>query len=170
MLGGTALPFLEAGMSTDRRLQQALAPLLMDFERPLNELEYQDALYDLANMLAVLCGGTRDLPRADYAATELARQYLLAHWDEPVALATLEHISRRDRWKLSRDFRTAFGTSPYRYLSMRRLERARALLGAGHTIAEVAASCQFSDQSHLTRQFRQTFGLTPRHWVLACQR
>jgi len=169
MLGGKVLPFLEGGTSTDQRLLQGLTPLLMDYERPLDELEYQDALYDLANTLAGLCGGGRDLPRANYAAAVLARDYLLAHWDEPVALATLEHISQRDRWKLSRDFRMAFGTSPYRYLLMRRLQRARALLVAGAAIAEVAFTCRFADQSHLTRHFRQTFGMTPKQWVSACQ-
>lgn len=45
MLGGKELPFLEGGTSTDRRLLQALTPLLKDFERPLEELECQDVLY-----------------------------------------------------------------------------------------------------------------------------
>jgi AraC-like DNA-binding protein len=169
MLGGRPLPFLEGGTSSDPRLLQALAPLLVDFERPLDELEHQDALYDLANSLAGLCGAARALPRADYAAAELARQYLMAHWDEPVALATLEGVSRRDRWKLSRDFRTAFGTSPYRYLLMRRLQRARSLLAAGAGIAEVAFACRFADQSHLTRLFRQCYGMTPGQWMSACR-
>jgi AraC-like DNA-binding protein len=169
MLGGRALPFLEGGMSTDRRLQQVLVRLLADFDSPLDELEYQDALYDLAHTMAALCGDARDLPRVDFRAAELARQYLLAHWDEPVALATLERVSQRDRWRLSRDFRTAFGTSPYRYLTMRRLERARALLGGVNDIAEVAASCGFADQSHLTRLFRLAFGMTPKRWVQACR-
>jgi AraC-like DNA-binding protein len=169
MLGGKALPFLEGGISTDKRLQQSLVPLLADFERPLHGIVVDDALFDLAHTLAVLCGGARNMPRADYHAAELARQYLLGHCQEPVTLATLERVSQRDRWKLSRDFRTAFGTSPYRYLTMRRLERARTLLADGVVIAEVAASCGFADQSHLTRLFRLAFGMTPKRWFSACR-
>ena len=170
MLGGQALPFVEAGLSSDPRLLSALAPLLSDFDRPLEELEYQDALYDVACTMAILCGSKRRLASADYQAAELARHYLRAHWDQPVALATLEHISQRDRWKLSRDFRLAFGTSPYRYLLMRRLEHARHLLSSGAAIADVAATCCFADQSHLTRQFRLAFGLTPKQWSRSLQR
>lgn len=170
MLGGKALPFLATGTSTDPRLLRALAPLLGDVQRALDELAYQDALFDLAHTLAGLCGGVRDMPRADYAAAELARDYLQANWDEAVALSTLERVSQRDRWKLSRDFRSAFGTSPYRYLLMRRLEHARTLLAEGTAIAEVAFTCRFADQSHLTRHFRHTFGMTPRQWLSACKR
>lgn len=168
MLGGKALPFLEGGVSTDSRLLHAAMSLLKDCDRPLDELEYSDALYELAVTLDWLGGSSRRLPHADYRAAELAREYLHAHWDESVDLATLERIAHRDRWKLSRDFRTAFGTSPYRYLTMRRLERARQLLGAGETIADVAFHCRFADQSHLTRQFRSAFGMTPGHWIIAC--
>lgn len=168
ILGGKALPFLEGGICTDRRLARVVAPMLNDFDRPLDELEFQDALYDLAITLDVLCDRTGKVPRADFNAAERARQFLLAHWDQPVTLETLECIAQRDRWKLSRDFRTAFGTSPYRYLTMRRLERARVLLGAAHAIADVAFMCRFADQSHLTRQFRRAFGMTPKHWVIAC--
>ncbi|MGA9333067.1 MAG: helix-turn-helix transcriptional regulator, partial [Rudaea sp.] len=62
-----------------------------------------------------------------------------------------------------------FGTSPYRYLSMRRLEKARELMLEGCSLAEVAAACRFSDQSHFTRQFRKAFGITPGQWT-ACVR
>lgn len=166
MLGGRALPFLEAGVSTDERLLRAMRPLLADCARPLGELQFQDALYDLATSLDTVCGAAAPgLRRNDYRAAERAREYLLAHWDQPVALATLERIAQRDRWKLSRDFRAAFGTSPYRYLGMRRLEHARALIGAGRTIADAAARCAFADQSHLTRQFRKAFGMTPGQWL-----
>lgn len=168
ILGGKALPFLEGALSTDPRLLQALRPLLDDVARPMDELAYQDALYDLTRTLARLCGGARDLPMAHYGAARLARDYLQAHWDEAVTLARLEAVCGRDRWQLSRDFRAAFGTSPYRYLLMRRLQRARSLLSAGSRIADAALACRFADQSHLTRHFRQAFGLTPKRWVAAC--
>jgi AraC-like DNA-binding protein len=31
-------------------------------------------------------------------------------------------------------------------------------------LAEVAAETGFADQSHMTRQFKRTFGLTPARW------
>ncbi len=169
VLGGRSLPFLESGTSTDPRLMRALRPLLEEYQRPLDRLELQDALYELSVALCEVCGNPRRLPRADFGSAETARQYLLEHWDQPLGLDTLERIAQRDRWKLSRDFRALFGTSPYRYLSMRRLEKARELMLEGCSLADVAAACRFSDQSHFTRQFRKAFGITPGQWT-ACVR
>jgi AraC-like DNA-binding protein len=49
---------------------------------------------------------------------------------------------------------------------LRRLDRARALIRAGVSLAEVAAASGFADQSHLTRQFRRAYGLSPGRWSM----
>lgn len=58
-------------------------------------------------------------------------------------------------------FRAAVGISPHQYLMARRLESARRLLNEGRELNVVAAETGFSDQSHLTNQFKRTFGATP---------
>ncbi|MFD0663813.1 helix-turn-helix transcriptional regulator [Thermocatellispora tengchongensis] len=78
-----------------------------------------------------------------------------------------ERVSGLDRWTLARQFRAAFGTSPTRFRTMRRLDRARALIRAGHALGEVAAAAGFADQSHLTRMFKRAYGLTPAAWAAA---
>jgi AraC family transcriptional regulator len=61
-----------------------------------------------------------------------------------------------------RMFRAATGLTPHRYVLQRRIERARRLLReADISIAEVAYSCGFSSQAHLTLAFRKESGLTP---------
>ncbi|GBH27885.1 hypothetical protein BvRS1_49340 [Burkholderia vietnamiensis] len=82
-----------------------------------------------------------------------------------VTLVELEAATGRDRWSLSHDFRTFYGTSPYRYLTMRRLDTVRRMLLAGTSLAHAAAAAGFSDQSHMTRHFSKTFGLTPGRWL-----
>src|SRR6185369_5814517 len=98
----------------------------------------------------------------NYDAANLARAYLDAHLKDNVTLDDLEAAAGYDRWQLSRDFRAVFGTSPYRYLILRRLDKARGMMVAGCTIADAAAACAFADQSHFTRQFRKAFGVTPK--------
>lgn len=165
MLGGSGLPFIAGGTSTDPRLLGPVQALLADYQRPLGELEFDDALYDLAVALDAASMPRRRPKPIDHCAAERARGYMLEHWSSDVSMACLERASGRDRWKLSRDFRALFGTSPYRYLLMRRLERARDMLAGGHAPAEVAAACRFADQSHLTRHFRNAFGVTPARWA-----
>jgi AraC-like DNA-binding protein len=53
------------------------------------------------------------------------------------------------------------GTSPYRYLLMRRLDLARELIHQGRALVEVAYDAGFADQAHFTRVFRSAVGLTP---------
>ena len=62
---------------------------------------------------------------------------------------------------LARHFKEMFGETPHRYVLRRRIERARRLLLMGAGIAEVAVASGFSDQSSLTRAFRQATGTTP---------
>ncbi|WP_113000443.1 AraC family transcriptional regulator [Rhizobium sp. Root1203] len=66
---------------------------------------------------------------------------------------------------LVRAFGESFGMPPYRWLMMRRIERARALLGDGRmSIAEIALACGFADQSHFTRAFTKATNLSPAAW------
>ena len=102
--------------------------------------------------------------RLDRPALERARDYLDSDLEAPAASDALERLTGLDRFALARQFRAAFGTSPYHYVVMRRLGRARALLALGTALAEVAAACGFADQSHLTRQFHRAYGVTPGRW------
>ncbi|MFY8105456.1 MAG: helix-turn-helix transcriptional regulator, partial [Elstera sp.] len=62
-------------------------------------------------------------------------------------------------------FRNTFGRSPHAYLIWRRLERVQQILRTtDRSLSDVALECGFSDQPHLTRLFRQNFGVTPGEW------
>ena len=75
------------------------------------------------------------------------------------------------RYELARQFRAAQGTSPYRYSLLRRLDRARQLVGHGQPLVEVALATGFADQAHLTRMFHAAFGVSPaRHRALMGRR
>jgi len=167
VLGGRTLPFIEGGLSADPRLAAAVNELLADYDSPLSQLEYQDALVGIAGALEAASGGVGLIRRANREAARLAREYIDSCLDETFSLRELELATGHDRWQLSRDFRAMFGSSPYRYLLLRRLEKARGLLIGGLPGADVAAACGFADQSHFGRQFRKTYGLAPMAWLNA---
>lgn len=59
-------------------------------------------------------------------------------------------------------FREVTGKTPHQWVIEIRLERARWLLKTSPSaISEVASTCGFSDQAHLTRLFKRRFGVTP---------
>ncbi len=165
VLGGRALPFLEGGVTTDPRLAAATSTLLQHVGHTLEPLEQSDALAELAHALAAVAGTPAQRPKGDYLAARRARDYLLAHRARVVTLDELEVATGRDRWSLSHDFRTFYGTSPYRYLTMRRLDVVRRMLLAGSSLVHAAVAAGFADQSHMTRHFSKTFGLTPGRWL-----
>jgi len=51
--------------------------------------------------------------------------------------------------------------SPLAYRNQKRVFAARAMLLDGESIAHVALSVGYADQSHLTRQFQRIVGLPP---------
>ena len=167
-LGGKPLPFIEGGLSDDPRLAAATEALLHGMDRAMDPLEQDDALFDLAHALDAVSSARPFLPlraSADFRAAQLARDYLHAALDRPVTLDELAAASGRDRWSLSRDFRAFFGTSPHRYLTMRRLDAARQSMLCGMALVDAAAAAGFADQSHMTRHFVAAYGVTPSRWL-----
>jgi AraC-like DNA-binding protein len=167
VLAGTSLPFVADGVSRDPRLRRPICALLEDYSRPLAKLEQQDTLFDLAMALQAVSGVVRPIKKVNRTAAIRARDYIEAAIDRSFSLGDLERATHHDRWQLSRDFRAMFGTSPYRYLIARRLERARRMMLAGCATAATAHACGFSDQSHFGRTFKKTYGLTPKAWLKA---
>lgn len=162
----SALPFVAEAVRPDPRLLAALRLVLDDLERDLEPLERDHALAAIARALRA---ADRSAPRRTPSATcsaavERARAFLNEHFDRAVASEELEAVTGLDRYSLARHFRSRLGASPYRYLIMRRLDRARARIAAGEGLAQAAMESGFADQSHMTRQFKQAFGVSPGRW------
>jgi len=96
------------------------------------------------------------------------RDLLHAHMDGNLGLDELAGAAGIDRFRLTRLFQRAYGTSPHAYLVRLRLRAARRLLAAGRTPAEAAADVGFADQSHLGRWFRRAYRITPAAYRQLC--
>ncbi len=90
-----------------------------------------------------------------------ALEYIRAHFREKVSLSDLAQVCQTNPYTLLRQFKLAFGVAPHDYLLAYRIYRAKQYLQAGLPCAEVALLCGFSDQSHLSRRFKQRLGVSP---------
>lgn len=62
----------------------------------------------------------------------------------------------------TRIFRKTFHATPHQFITQRRLERAKTLLrDPGQSLTNIALSCGFSSQSHLSVVFKRATGVTP---------
>jgi AraC-like DNA-binding protein len=110
-------------------------------------------------------------PRRSRALDErplrIARDYLAAHLQQPVAMGALSALTGMSRFQLTRRFQQRFGLPLHGYHLHLRLEEAKRRLASGTAIASVAADLGFVDQSHLHRRFKGAFGMTPGQWRAA---
>jgi AraC family transcriptional regulator len=130
------------------------------------------AAESLANVVAVqlirhiltprLPEGGRDgtLPRGRLRAVV---EYIEEHLDGCPTLAQLAAVVGLNPYHFARQFKAATGLPPHQYVILRRVERAKQLLQAGThlSLAEVALSAGFSDQSQLSHHFKRLVGVTP---------
>ena len=164
-LGAGELPFVADPVHDPTPATQLVASLLGDLEEPVSDLRRTDIAAAVADVLGALGGGSRHRASIALDAVTTVRDYLTAHPTEPTPAGALEVIAGIDRFSIARHFRHAFGTSPDRYRTLRRLALARRAIERGMPLAEAAAEAGFADQSHMTRQFKRTYGMTPARWA-----
>lgn len=91
-----------------------------------------------------------------------ARDLADARYTEPLTVDDLAAAACLSRAHFSREFRRAFGESPYSYLLTRRLERAATLLrGTDYSVADICMQVGLTSVGSFTSSFRRAFGKTP---------
>jgi AraC-like DNA-binding protein len=98
------------------------------------------------------------------AGIRRAIQRLEDDYATEICLADLTDEARLSRQQFDRKFQKATGLAPHQYLLRVRLSHARALIAKKRgavTLADVATSCGFYDQTHFGKHFRRVFGMTP---------
>jgi AraC-like DNA-binding protein len=95
-------------------------------------------------------------------ALRRVRDRIDREFDRPLnveSLAAGEHMSAGH---LSRQFKAAYGESPYSYLMTRRIERAMALIRRGDlTITDICFTVGFSSLGTFSTRFHELVGLSP---------
>lgn len=135
-------------------------------DNPAGQMFIDGAVMSLIARLAKLSGRVRPADTAGCAidAADLARvlDYIEAHLGERTCIADLAALLDMRDYEFSRAFKTSTNVAPYQFVIDRRIERARDLLSTSDDpLADVAYTCGFASQSHMTDVFRARLGVTP---------
>lgn len=84
-----------------------------------------------------------------------------AHIDNTQSLENLVRVTNTSLSTFKRKFKEVYGTTPAKYQIKRNTERVAELLRVSDkSISEIGYECGFNSPSHLTRSFKERFGLT----------
>jgi transcriptional regulator GlxA family with amidase domain len=90
-------------------------------------------------------------------------QRLEGDFSERISVSDLARIANLSVDYFACSFRKATGSTPHQYLLRVRLGRAREMMTQDTqrmSMAEIALTCGFADQTHFCRHFRRFFGMT----------
>jgi AraC-like DNA-binding protein len=164
-LEGLAVPDRPA-LVTDQECVGQLAALIGQLQRPVGLLG-REAIP--RSLLERLFARSAPLEHARSCGRSLApvRRHLHDHLGELIPTAALAEMIGLTESHVIRAFHLEFGLPPHAYHLRLRLARAVELLSYGLSVATVASECGFADQSHLSRKFKEVYGLTPGAWRTA---
>ncbi|WP_088431791.1 AraC family transcriptional regulator [Halomicronema hongdechloris] len=156
---------------------EAIATLLLaeTHPTPSSSALYLDSLAHVlaVNLLRHHATTHPQVPR--YEGGLLPRQlnpvldYIDTYLHDDIKLVDLAQLLNMSPFHFSRLFKQSTGLSPHQYLIQQRVERAKWLLKhSDRPIIDIALACGFNSHSHLSKQFRQLTGMTPKVYRVGC--
>jgi AraC family transcriptional regulator len=168
MLQGGIVDFPSRYNFHDPQISQLVLTVVNEIDGGLLDSILADALNTaIAVQLIRLCGDPARI-RLE-RSTGLSRErlgrvcdYVEAHIDDRLTVTDLASVACLSPYHFSRCFKHAAGVGPQRYVLLRRLDRAKALMRqTNKPLALIAQKAGFADQSHMTSVFRREIGVTP---------
>lgn len=102
-------------------------------------------------------------PRLSNTKLDVLQAFIDAHLSSPITVKDMATVVDLSPSYFVRLFGTVYGVSPHQYVQSRRLARAKKLLTTLRDVPlkAIAVDCGFSDQSHMTRLFKEKLSVTP---------
>ena len=98
----------------------------------------------------------------DLATLRRVRDRIDREYAQPLDVEALAHGAHMSAGHLSRQFRLAYGESPYSYLMTRRIERAMALLRRGDlSVTDVCFAVGCASLGTFSSRFTELVGMSP---------
>src|SRR5690606_7818395 len=105
------------------------------------------------------------LLKSDKDSLHAVEQHIKSNLNKALTIADLAVIAGFNESKLKRDFKEAYGSTIFKYITKLRMEKAIALIRhEGLTIAEAEYEVGYNNPQHITKAFKPTLGYLA--WML----
>lgn len=154
----------------DRQLAAALRALSASLARaPFESLRAESLMRALLGTMLCRHGewpqpGDGSSRTAGAAVLARVKDYIRTYYARDITVSDLASVAGLSRAHLTRAFTGAYHMPPHVYLNAVRIAQAQARIRLGAPLADVALACGFADQSHFTRRFKGSVGVTPSAW------
>lgn len=164
------LVFLDPESAVGASLQTTFAPpvrLLTPAEREALRVDPLEVMLEdgvaWARRAVTVLGGTSLPPvrRVHPKVRKLLRHLQTVSPDSPQSLEALAKVVGLSPGRLMHAFTESIGIALRPYLVWLKLQRAAVAIVSGESLGSAAQSAGFSDSAHMSRTFRQMFGVTP---------
>jgi AraC-like DNA-binding protein len=161
--------FFKEPVIFDRELSGRFAAATDELLSPGNSLQAAERLSDVLRLIFQRYAGVRSAddqrPATADRRISRVRDVLESRYAEDVTIADVARVAGMSRVHATRQFTSAYGMPPHTYLNQVRIRHAKQLLLQGIPAARVAVDVGFVDQSHFTRRFKRTVGVSPLAWA-----
>lgn len=125
-------------------------------------------LFDKTRKVIAIAGVKRPYEHSESASVGHGRllnvvRFVTTNYGEQISIADLAAQAHLSLSQLRREFSRLFGITPNKYIREVRVGVARHLLESSQLpISRIATNAGFYDQSHFSKEFKSSTGLTPR--------
>lgn len=169
---GIGDPVFSSQVFYDSEIHRLMISLVELLKNGAPCLEKQATLFTLLRLLLFRHARPADeMPEEipEPSTVTLIKKYLAEHLEKNVSMHELSNVTGVSVYHMLNVFRRSVGIPPHAYQVQMRIKEARKLLLRGYSIVDAALETGFYDQSHFTKKFKPSVGLTPRRYIRAHQ-
>ncbi|WP_047049640.1 AraC family transcriptional regulator [Vibrio mexicanus] len=160
---------LTSSLFQDRLLREQVFNLagLINRAEPSSSLEEEHLLMAVAHSIVRLGGkSVEPLSTRHRKETLLERAKEFIHYNlhRKMTIDEIASAASMSKYHFIRLFNEQFGMTPHQYVLSSRINRCKQALELGDKAVNIATQFGFSDLSHLNRNFKSTFGITPNQY------
>jgi AraC-like DNA-binding protein len=163
-------PVFPSPVVSDPKIHCLMVGLFELVKNGATRLEKEEALFTFLQELLLrhtnLAG--EKLPETHEPGTvRLIKGYLANNLEKNISMDELSDITGVSVYHMLSVFRRTVGIPPHAYQIQMRIKEARKLLLKGYSIVDAALATGFYDQSHFTKKFKPSVGITPSRYIRA---